>query len=422
MAHVRRRLAAFGSPGAITAMTSVLLIVATILTGIVTARLLSVSDRGTYSALLAVASVLSMVATAGSADALILAPQRGVGPRTTTTLVWSLSLSLGVLGAVPAFFYAALTAEPPAVVIWMTLILPVVSALGPLCNYWLLANGFIRKSAVLRLAPVTVQILGLVAVMLLGVTDLSSVYATSFVGSVAAGIIGVRFTRPWKRFTLHWNKTDTRTFRSIVLGAGASHLVRVIGSRLDLILVAGLLGVRAAGLYAVAASLTTAGLSLTSNLAPLLLTKSKEASWRFTSIGSALSLTIAAAVALVGPPLIPLVYGDAYADASALVPFLALAMFSAFAFDTLTRIFQQDRREIGGMWASLGAFAAQIVAIVTLSSHFGLIGAALGNVVGCLIGILILTALNRRHRGGPLVSRLSPIAGFVVFFRIARGE
>ena len=61
------------NPGSATVLSSGAVTLTTVATGVLTARLLEVSERGTYASTLAFCSTLSFVCTAGAAEALVLA-------------------------------------------------------------------------------------------------------------------------------------------------------------------------------------------------------------------------------------------------------------------------------------------------------------------------------------------------------------
>lgn len=409
MAILLRRLGKSG--GFVTVVSSGLLTALTVLTGVATARLLDVEDRGTYSSVLAAASVMSMIAASGNADALILSAQRRTSPQVANTLAWSFTLGVACLGSVPVVFYTLQFETIPVALLVMACLLPIVSSVGPIANYALVAREKYLRSAVLRISPVVVQILALAVIIILDRVSLDSVFFTSFTGSFAAMIIAIWFTQPWRTMTWRIQWVEVARFTHISLHTGISQIIRVISTRVDLIIVAAVLGAYDAGLYAIAASLTVAGTALTSNLAPLLLKKQRSESANFTTVASALSMLTALSIIFIGAPLLPFVYGDDYAEAVKLVPVLAIGMLAAFSLETLTRVLQQDQQERSGVIASTISFGCQTVSIVMLGSAFGVFGAAFGNLIGYTLGVVSLVILNKIYGGDPLLPRISPVSG-----------
>lgn len=189
---------------------------------------------------------------------------------------------------------------------------------------------------------------------------------------------------------------------------------------MDLILVAMFLSTTDAGMYSVAASLTVAGLSLVASLAPVLLSRSRSDSARLTTVASAMAVLIGVAIVLVGPLLLPYVYGSQYAAAGLLLYSLSAAMVASNLFELMLRIMQQDAQELGALLAVIVATISQFELVVLACLLLGVNWVALGTAASYLLGIAVLLAVNRRSGGDSLLARVSPWRGVVHMWGIFR--
>ncbi|MCC8930948.1 oligosaccharide flippase family protein [Rhodococcus sp. BGS-1C] len=392
----------------------------TVATGVLTARLLEVSERGTYASTLAFCSTLSFVCTAGAAEALVLAPKRGVHQKTSNTIAWSYSTFFSVVCAIPVFFYTSYLGANTPLFVLLACVLPFLGALGSLINYSLVSDGKFLAAAFLRVSPVVVQILSIAALVAFGEINLTSIFATSVFGSCAAVVLGISLNKPWRR--MHSKMRRNHAVQTLRIGfkTGGAQVFRSVGSRMDLILVAMFLSTTDAGMYSVAASLTVAGLSLVASLAPVLLSRSRSDSARLTSVASAMAVLVGVAIVLVGPLLLPYVYGSEYAAAGILLYSLSAAMVASNLFELMLRIMQQDAQELGALLAVIIATVSQFELVVLACLLLGVNWVALGTAVSYLLGIATLLAVNRRSGGDSLLARVSPWRGIVHIWGIFR--
>jgi O-antigen/teichoic acid export membrane protein len=408
------------NPGSATVLSSAAVTLTTVATGVLTARLLEVSERGTYASTLAFCSTLSFVCTAGAAEALVLAPKRGVDQKTSNTIAWSYSTFLSMVCAIPVFLYTTFLGATTPVFVLLACVLPFLGAIGPLINYSLVSDGRFLAAAFLRVSPVAVQIVSIALLAAFGEINLTSIFATSVIGSFAAVIIGFFLDKPWRR--LHIRMRGSHAAETIRIGfkTGGAQVFRSVGSRMDLILVAMFLSTTDAGMYSVAASLTVAGLSLVASLAPVLLSRSRSDSARLTTVASAMAVLIGVAIVLVGPLLLPYVYGSQYAAAGLLLYSLSAAMVASNLFELMLRIMQQDAQELGALLAVIVATISQFELVVLACLLLGVNWVALGTAASYLLGIAVLLAVNRRSGGDSLLARVSPWRGVVHMWGIFR--
>lgn len=391
---------------------------ATIATGVLTARLLDVADRGIYSSTLAVASTLSFVCVAGAAEALVLAPRRGIDSRSTHSVSWTYSVVASLLCIAPIVLYLGAIGSPSTTFVVLACLLPLLGAIGPLINYSLVSNGRFLAASVLRLSPVVVQIVAILIAIAFGLTSLNVMFSTSVIGSASAVLLGLFMDRPWQRFALKIKSDAAKEIIKIGMKTGGTQVFRALSSRMDLVLVSIILGASDAGMFSVASSLTVAGLSLIASLAPVLLSKARSDSTRLTSVASALTLLMAIAVMLIGPTMLPIIYGADYADAATLLYSLSLAMFLGNIFELLLRIMQEDKQEHASLVAVVIATIAQVLFVVLSCILLDIYWVAVGSATSYIAGIAVILGFNKRRNGDSLLVRVSPWTGFSHLLRI----
>lgn len=401
-----------GGGQAVASSGTVLLL--TIITGVLSARLLEVHERGAAASILALGAMLAQASNAGPAETQLLAPRRGHPRGITSRVTWSTGLILAALASLPSVAYLAIMTEPNPILVAVAATIPLVATAGMMSNYLLIGDGRYGASTIVRTSPVVLQALALIAIWLLDIANVMNVIIAAWISGLLAGLLGLLLAKPWMHQGGSFHEHGRGIIR-LIMTVGSSHAIRIVGYRLDLILLGVLAGGYAAGLYSVAISLTSAGASLTANLAPLVTTRGNgEDSTRFTQAASFFACGIALGIAVLGPLVIPLVYGKDYAPGWPLIAILAASMYGAFLFDTVSRVFQREAEEKISLRISVLVLIVQLVAISVGSLTLGAAGAALGNFFAYAIGLLALSVAARSLNIQGLAHQLSPIAGFRV--------
>lgn len=419
---MRRLVSLLRSSGGQAIASSGIVLLLTVATGVISARFLEVEERGVTAAVLALAAMLAQAGNAGPAEAQLLAPQRGHPLGVTVRVTWLFSLVVVLLSTIPAVLYLFAMTAPDSLLVVIVATMPAVATIGLLCNYLLLGEKRYGASTLLRTLPIVLQTLALIIIGLCDAANVLTVIIASWIAGLLAGILGLLLAKPWVHAGGSFQQDGGGIMR-LVVTVGGSHAIRIIGYRVDLILLGALAGGYAAGLYSVAISLTTAGNSLTANLTPLVTTRgSGEDSTRFTQASSLFAAVVATGIAALGPLGIPLIYGGNYAPGWLLIAILAAAMYGAFLFDTASRIFQRGGHERIALRTSILVIGIQIAAISAGSLALGATGAALGNLIAYGIGLLTLAVIaRRRHDINGLAHQLSPFAGLrVLAVRVRR--
>lgn len=416
---LRRRL--LGNAGSATVLSAGITTVATIATGVLSARLLDVADRGVFSASLAFCTVLGFLCVSGTAEVLVLGPDRGLDETSVGTFVWAYSVSTSLACSIPAALYVRRLDDVSTPFLIASCSLPVLAVIGGIIAYDFVREGRYLLSALVRTTPVLVQIVGMLVVWLTGTASLTSLMLVSAGGSLVAVAIGSAVSRPWRRVALR-RPQKLKKIVAIAASTGAAQVVRALSSRIDIVVVSLVLSTTAAGLFSVASSLTVAGTALIASLAPVLLSRSREGSTGVTTVASALAFLIGLGIVAVGPMLLPIVYGPDYRGLQLLVFSLVGSMLALVVFELASRVLQQDGRERAALIGAVVAVVSQSVLVYTLCVTVGLFAAPLGTMTGYLAGLVVLVWADRKHQGDSLIRRVSPWHGVVFILGRARGR
>lgn len=399
------------SPGSATVLSSALVTGCTVITGVLTARILDVAERGLYSSALALCSVLSLVSIAGAAEALVLGPRRNIDKDAVQTVSWSYSVLLSLGSTLPVVLYMWHLGMRAPHLLALAAILPILGSIGPLMNFSLVGESRFIAAAVLRVSPILIQIVMIVVVIVSGSTSLATVLAASAIGSLGAVMIGAALARPWRHFGRVHDFAVVRSVMTIGLHTGGTQILRAASSRMDLILISIFLTALDAGLYAVASSMTVAGLSVVASLSPVLLARARDDSVRLTAVASTMAFCVGGAILVVGPVLLPLVYGSEYESAKSLIYSLVAAMVANSVFELMVRTMQQDMNERTALAAVSIAAVSQLILVSGACILLDIYWVAVGSATAYIIGIAFLLVVNRRNGGDSLLRHVSPWSG-----------
>ena len=107
------------------------------------------------------------------------------------------------------------------------------------------------------------------------------------------------------------------------------------------------------------------------------------------------TVSVAAAVLVVTPWMIPTLFGAAFADA---IP-AAFVLVVAAAIASVNMVIEEGLRGLGRpvmvLWAELAGLAVTAVALLFLLRPFGIMGAALASVVGYTAVLITLVVASR---------------------------
>jgi O-antigen/teichoic acid export membrane protein len=191
--------------------------------------------------------------------------------------------------------------------------------------------------------------------------------------------------------------------------------------RIDLLLVNALLGADEAGLYSLAVALKDMiyimPLIVAMNMFPRVAggaTSSDASAEVFRSV-AALYLIVCVVTAIAAPPIVTLLYGDAFADAAGLFRWLAPGAFAVGALNIVTYHFAARGypMEMVVIWA-IGLVLNLAINIAFLDEHGTYIASLSASITYVFIFVLHLRMFARELGGyGPLVPRPGEVVRFV---------
>lgn len=389
------------------------------LSGVIVARALGPSGRAAYALPLAFTATIWVVIHLS----LEAAAQRLLGRKQVTlqemtrflsaaTLVLSgvgvpLAVGLGLAvrgdllaGATPTGIVIAALTIPFALVGQMAAAL--LFRLGALRTYgWVVALSGALQLCLVVVLRLTYRLDPTIALL----TTLIVMAATGIALTVAlAHHVGLGSLRP---------RTSTRVAREAI-GAGLklhmSSIALYLNLQVDLLFVSAMTDARNAGLYSLAAMLASTVFLATSTIGLSALqtqTDAKESlavayTIEFTRQSFGISLIVAAAAALVGYPLVAVVYGDEWV---ASVPSFMILTVAAVGLgieaptrNLLIRIGNPGTISM----AAAAALAVNIVVNFTLIPVIGIMGAALASVLSYWTAALLTVWLVRKVAGVPM--------------------
>lgn len=255
--------------------------------------------------------------------------------------------------------------------------------------------------------------------LLLVVVDRS---AASYLAAAALGYAGGAVIA-WMAIRRHVGPIHpdfAPTFARQALGMGlrgqVGNILQYLSLRLDLVLVAALLDLRAAGIYFVAVRVsevvTQVATAASAFLFPQVASQTERRSTRVTEQITRLTLVTVVVgglvLAAVAEPLLRLAFGDEFASGADAVRITLLAMLPL----TLTRLIAGDLKGRGrpGLvsWAAFVGLVATVSLDLVLIPALGIAGAAVASLLSYAAGAAFLLGAYRRITGssiGALVPR-----------------
>lgn len=192
----------------------------------------------------------------------------------------------------------------------------------------------------------------------------------------------------------------------------ASHSIYAAWGPLTNLIVAGILGPAAAGLYKIATTLADSAAKpadlLRRGYYPeiMRLDPRERRPWllglRMGLLAGAIGLVILGVVLVGGKPLIALVFGRKYTGAYELLKLMAVSLVVTIAFFPLESLLYMAHRQSTALVAQLVAVVAYLILLTVLCHAFGLTGAGLayvGGSVAVALCMLVPTLAAYRRRG-----------------------
>lgn len=408
LAHAASSARSFGAHVVLTSGSNILLALLGVVTGALAARLLGPDGRGQLAAIQMWPNFLAALANLGLPEAVVYFSARSTansGRYLGSAFVMTLMVSAVFLTA-GYFALPLLLPAQSADVIWAArwylLLLPVQAIYLPQHSFRGLSD-FTAWNALRFLAG-----FGWLAVLVFGM--LSGHTAPAFFALAYLVVLTIlawpmvqltlrRVPRPYRPDVSQWMPMLRFGLPSVTSG-----VPRMLNLRLDQMLMAALLPAHTLGLYVVAVTWSNAVSPLPSALANVLFPRTAaqvrpEDRHRVFAKGVRFavltSVTVAAAVFILTPWMIPLLFGSAFADA---IP-AAFVLVAAAAIASVNMVLEEGLRGLGKpvlvLWAELAGLAVTVVALLFLLRPFGIVGAAVASVVGYSAVLITLVVASR---------------------------
>lgn len=405
-----------------TSGTNLLLALLGLVTGSCAARLLGPEGRGELAAIQMWPALLATIASLGLPHALIFfsaqsAEKAGryLGSATLLALLVCVPFMAGGYLLLPH----VLSAQPAATVAaarWYLLLLP-IQTLGSMPYHLLRGRSDFAVWNTLRIAPGIGWLAILVAAFALGRSQpglIASLYLVFLALLVIPTFLVLRrrVAGPYRPDPEHWRPMLKYGVPSVLGG-----VPQLLNLRLDQLLMAAFLPTETLGLYVVAVTWSGAVAQLPNALGTVLFPRTAAQSdarqraqvfAQGSRLAALTALSVAAAVALVTPWAMPLVFGGRFAAA---VPAGLVLVFAA-AIAAVNSVLEEGLRGLGrpavALWAELAGLAVTATALLMLLMPFGIVGAAVASVLGYSTVLATLVVFIRRLTGCSLATLFLP--------------
>jgi O-antigen/teichoic acid export membrane protein len=406
--------------------------------GVLTARTLSVDERGVYAQVILVTSAVGGISSFSAATGYFVS-KGGRGAAEVGANGMLLGLVLGSVLLVGSFgAYVVLGGSTGTLVLLGGLaILPAV--LRQTLQGVLLGTGELTKFNIAANIPMFTAL----CVLIVWVGFLGHRTAESAVAAwAAAQLIALLPILLWSRGGLRWlatHRPDVELTKSIVRFSaviGAGGVVGLLNSRVDLLMVGQLDSDRSAGIYASALAVSDTLLLFSAAMAiasyPRIGRPDPVAAAKLTATGVRHTLMVVVpagiAAALFAPTAIELLFGHRYAEAAGPLRVLCFGSAVSAAGPLLSNYFtvQLGRPGIGVRLAALSAGVTIVFGIV-LIPPFGEMGAAfattLGSAAGAVAAVVMFCVLSGLDPHELWRIRRSDVASYVHLAReVATGR
>lgn len=187
-----------------------------------------------------------------------------------------------------------------------------------------------------------------------------------------------------------------------------SNIMSSMAQRVDLFIVGAFLGQAGVGQYSTASRPVEAAVIVANSLMAVLFNGMVGASFRpFAYARSCqrnsrrvglLGLLVTGLLAIAGPPILMLLYGQEFNEAAALLPIYACSLLFLFQRQFLSRILIIEKAYGLSLWSNLAMLASCVLLNVFLIPVMGLTGAALAAVLAHPSSLLMSMMLSRKGR------------------------
>jgi O-antigen/teichoic acid export membrane protein len=411
----------FGSRTAVTVLGTV--------TGIILARALGPHDRGILALVLLLPSTMMTVTKLGLTQANVYCVRREgapIGNVAANSLALGLGLGLGIGTLAWLFRSTLLSTVMRQVPAWALLLalarLPSLLIDNYFCGVLQAANNFslYNRRTVFGATAILLAVVGLRVTWHLDLLTSVLVYTITTTVVVVALLVGTarlvhfRLQPDWSLLTRQL-RFGMKSYTQIL----AMHLL----FRIDVYMVAYFLDAAQTAFYSLALHFTEMILEIPQAVGwviyPRLASSDKEDVHRLTAQACRRTVLLTAlgglAAAVLGPFIVPLWYGKAFAPASKPLMIATVGMVMMSVFTIITRDFTSRNKQAVNIRAGAVALVSNVALNVFAIPALGISGAALATSVSYSLAALMVIIPYHRESGIALVDALVPQAEDVRF-------
>jgi O-antigen/teichoic acid export membrane protein len=406
----------------VTLLTTGVLQVANLASGLLAARLLLPEGRGVLAVAILWPTTLAYLLLLGLSDAVLYysANRQERPERLFAAALWlglaaaAIAMLLGYFLVVP-LAYRGYPAETRALATVLLLIIP-FHILGLVFQEMLRGHHRMGAWNLLRVMLGAGYVLAILAAVGLGaasVTGFGVAYLLAHVPPLAVAV-ALCLAAGWGGWRLH-----RATVRRVLRYGARLHLssvVSMLNGRIDQMLVAGALSATAMGLYVVAVTLSQVTATLANSITMVAWPRAAAASEaaRPAVLGQFLRLTLVlmigstALLYVAAPYVLSLLFGSAFVEATPVVRILLLGALPIAIKEFFVLAFKAYDRTLAISKGELLTLAVNAALLTALIPAFGLVGAATAYVATRWLAALYLGWLMRRELGLRLTPLLTP--------------
>jgi O-antigen/teichoic acid export membrane protein len=395
------------------------------------ARALGPSGKGTVTVVQLIASLGSIVLSAGLPGAITyLSAKHQVSAAAVVRLAWTWALAVGALFIAlsliggPALAKMLLHTDSPALLVLGGLALIPMLVVAFVASY-AIGAGRLRAVSIINITALAAQLGVLVALWTIHLLTPASAILTWIIvslGSAVAACVLALSSPAHGEPIVHPVDILRRGWRFGLASWFASGL-GLLSLRVDVFLVSALAGTAAVGVYSISVTLAELAWYVPNSVYTTLFPRvaadghgSVEMTSRVNRMLWPLTLVLSAGVALVGGWLIPFFFGPAFSGA--LLPlWLLVPGITAYAAGIVPGAFMAGigKPQIGG-YASVVNLGVNVVANLILIPRLGISGAALASSLSYAFGTSVLVTMYVRSAGISLKTALVPSWGDIRSF------
>lgn len=259
-----------------------------------------------------------------------------------------------------------------------------------------------------------------------GLTNVEHFAFAYIAGTLLSSLVGVLWL--WRKGWIDW-RPDWQTARDLVTYGARVHLGEMVNSlrqRVDQMAVSLFLTASDMGLYVVALTVANGPMILVNTVAGVAFPKISQAATReeklrifgaYLRLAMALSILSAAGLAVLAEYLVPLIFGRLFVQSATICQIMLLGLpFFAAKLMFIQALNAFDRSLAIG-WAEAAGLLAAAAALFGLLPVLGIYGAAWALVVANVVALAAMAGSLNRQIGAPVLPLFRPTAEDVVLAR-----